>query len=177
MHACLEHELMLKARASLFLRARACPEHVLALWGYSHSRGTRLSAHTLDTTESSLSAKPCNAPAAPYHCVCVHAMFSQEPVEPNRRMPYAASYAWAKPASLWSANHATPTHIPRLVAPSPLSHLVYLHTHTHPLAVSSLPVCVAKARRTAPGVHHRDERAAGNGGARGKRPGATVGFQ
>ena len=28
-HASLEHELMLVARASLFFRARACPEHVL----------------------------------------------------------------------------------------------------------------------------------------------------
>ena len=172
MHACLEHELMLKARASLFLRARACPEHVLALWGYSHSRGTRLSAHTLDTTESSLSAKLGNAPPLTTVCAC-YVLAGASGTEP----PDAVRCKLCLGKACLALVSEPPTHIPRLVAPSPLSHLVYLHTHTHPLAVSSLPVCVAKARRTAPGVHHRDERAAGNGGAQGKRPGATVGFQ
>ena len=69
---------------------------------------------------------------------CVHAMFLQEQVEPNRRMPYAASYAWAKPASLWSATLTTHTltltHFHTIVAPSSLSHTytrTITHTHTH----------------------------------------------
>ena len=142
---------MLKARASLFLRARACPEHVLALWGYSHSRGTRLSAHTLDTTESSLSAKPGNAP--PLTTVCVHAMFSQEPVEPNRRMPYAASYTWAKPASLWSANHTTLPH-PHTSSSPLLTSSMLTHTHTDTALtrthhLTEIPFSLALRRRVA----------------------------
>jgi hypothetical protein len=67
--------------------------------------------------------------------------------------------------------------------PTPLTHTHYPPPHhlsapTHPISTLLLYTRLrfAKAPRAAPGVHHRDERVAGNGGAQGKRTRA-VGFQ
>ena len=113
---------------------------------------------------------PPHTHTSPLATLCVNVMFSQEPVEPNGRMPYVASCASPKPASLWSATHALVAAMHPLVAPpltptDPISTLLH-HIKTTWLRpfpeLRPLFACVAKARRAVPGVHHRDERAAGH---------------
>ena len=106
-HACLEH-------ASLPKSTR-CPEHTLA--PTPPSQRQRYPSPTTTPHPHTLS---------PLATLCVNVMFSQEPVEPNGRMPYVASCASPKPASLWSATHTS--HAPTSCTPS------HPHrSHIHPL--------------------------------------------
>ena len=120
---------MLKARASLFLRARACPEHVLALWGYSHSRGTRLSAHTLDTTESSLSAKLGNAPPLTTVCAC-YVLAGASGTEPPDAVRCKLCLGKACLALVSEPRHTHP-HTQTSCPLPPLTPSIPTHTHTH----------------------------------------------